>query len=141
MAAWMTTRHPGARDRPKPGAVSNRGESMQEASPCQTDGIALRAEITRRILTVLRPHRIVLFGSRARGEARTDSDWDILVIADSDQPRYRRSRPLYGALSSLRVPCDVLVYTPREVEEWKQVNSAFITTALGEGTVLYEDGD
>lgn len=96
-------------------------------------------EITARILRVIQPRKIVLFGSRARGECRSDSDWDILVVADSTQPRYQRSPPLYGAFSDLRQPVDILVYTPEEVEEWRQVESAFVTTAMREGKVLYED--
>ena len=96
-------------------------------------------EITRRIVKTAHPRKIVLFGSRGRGEARPDSDWDILVIADSTQPRYERSPPLYGVLSDLRQPVDILVYTPEEVEEWRHVESAFVTTAIREGTVLYED--
>jgi predicted nucleotidyltransferase len=96
-------------------------------------------EIARRIVQVARPRKVVLFGSRARGEGRTDSDWDILVIADSKQPRHQRAAPLYGALSDLRHPVDILVYTPEEVEEWKDVPQAFVTTATREGKVLYEE--
>jgi len=99
----------------------------------------LTQEITRRILSVVPAQQIIVFGSRARGEASVGSDWDILVVAASDKPRYQRSPPLYGALSDLRVPLDVLVYTPEEIREWSQVESAFITTAVREGRVVYED--
>jgi predicted nucleotidyltransferase len=37
--------------------------------------------IVARIEAVARPERIVLFGSRARGDARDNSDFDLLVIA------------------------------------------------------------
>ena len=50
-------------------------------------------EITRRIVQTVHPRRVILFGSRARGQGRADSDWDILVIADSDLPRFRRAAP------------------------------------------------
>jgi predicted nucleotidyltransferase len=33
-----------------------------------------------RIESVYHPADVLLFGSRARGDARTDSDWDILVV-------------------------------------------------------------
>jgi predicted nucleotidyltransferase len=82
---------------------------------------------------------IILFGSRARGQPRAESDWDILVVADSRLPRHQRSPPLYGALSDLRQPIDILVYTPEEIEKWHNVESAFITTAVREGKVLYEN--
>ncbi len=95
-------------------------------------------EVIHRIVAVANPEKIILFGSRARGDARPTSDMDILVIADSKEPRYRRSVPLYGALSKILVPMDILVFTPEEVEEWSGVRQAFITTALREGKVLYE---
>lgn len=96
-------------------------------------------EITERIVQSMHPRRIILFGSRALGKARSNSDWDILVIAESTLPRYRRASSLYGALSDLPIPIDILVYTPEEVEEWSEVPQAFITTATREGKVLYEE--
>ncbi len=53
--------------------------------------------IVERIEAIAQPERVILFGSQARGEARPDSDFDLLVIAKSDEPRYRRSAPLYAA--------------------------------------------
>jgi len=50
------------------------------------------------------------------------------VIKESSEPRYRRSVPLYVALAGV----------PAEVAEWSQVPQAFVTTALREGTTLYE---
>jgi uncharacterized protein len=99
----------------------------------------LTDEIVRRIVNAIRPHKIVLFGSRARGEARPDSDIDLLVIAPSAQPRYRRAAPLYGALSDILAPMDIVVYSPEEVQDWSAVRQAFVTTALREGKVLYEN--
>ena len=96
-------------------------------------------EIVRRIVATVHPHKIVLFGSRARGDARQNSDIDLLVIADSNEPRYRRSRPLYGALRDIMISMDIVVYTPDEVEEWSEVRQAFVTTAVREGKALYEE--
>jgi uncharacterized protein len=97
-------------------------------------------EIVRRIRSVANPRKIVLFGSRARGEHRPDSDIDLLVIDDSSLPRHRRSIPLYAALADLpiNVDAEIVVYTPAEVVEWQEAKSAFVTTALREGRVLYE---
>ncbi len=98
----------------------------------------LRDVIVSRIVSVAQPEKIILFGSRARGTAQPDSDIDLLVIARSDQPRYRRAAPIYGVLSDILTPMDILVYSPQEVEEWSGVAQAFVTTAVRQGTVLYE---
>jgi uncharacterized protein len=64
-------------------------------SAAQPDEAQVLAEIVRRVLTVTDPDKIILFGSRARGEARPDSDYDILVIGPSDERQSRRTAPLY----------------------------------------------
>lgn len=96
-------------------------------------------EVIERIRRIARPRKIILFGSRARGENRINSDWDFLVIADSKLPRHERSCPLYGALSDIPVGMDILVYTPDEADEWRDVPQALVTTAIREGKVLYEE--
>jgi len=98
----------------------------------------LLADVVRRILTVGSPRKIVLFGSWARGNARPDSDLDLLIIEDSALPRYQRSARYRRALCGVFPAKDVVVWTPLEVEEWKAVPNAFISTVLSEGKVLYE---
>jgi len=98
----------------------------------------LLADIVRRIVETAQPEKIILFGSRARDDARPESDFDVLVIKESDEPRYRRSVPLYVALADLPAEVEIMVYTPEEVEEWSQVAQAFVTTAVREGTTIYE---
>lgn len=95
-------------------------------------------EIVTRIRKASRPRRIILFGSRARGEARPGSDYDILIIQESEEPRYRRAIPLYSALADVPAEVEVCVYTPHEVWEWSAVPQAFVTTAVREGRLLYE---
>jgi len=98
----------------------------------------LLADIVSRIVETAQPEKIILFGSRARGDARPGSDFDLLVIKESDEPRYRRDAPLYLALAGVNAPVDVLTYTPEEVRDWSAVPQAFITTAVREGKVVYE---
>lgn len=101
----------------------------------------LLQEVVRRIVQTAHPDKIVLFGSRARGNARPESDFDLLVIKDSDEPGYRRDAPLYLALAGLNAPVDVMTFTPEEVREWSAVPQAFITTVVREGKVVYERKD
>lgn len=95
-------------------------------------------EVVKRIVEAVHPLRIILFGSHARGKPRPGSDLDLLVIAESDEPRWRRAVPVYQSLRGMLIPKDVLVYTPEEVAEWSAVPQAFITTAVREGRLLYE---
>ena len=91
-----------------------------------------------RIVRRFKPDKIVLFGSHARGTAGPDSDVDLLVIAPSELPPWRRTPPLYRLLAGAGLPKDLLWYTPEEVAEWQGVRSHFLTRALREGQVVYE---
>jgi len=95
-------------------------------------------EIINRIVKVVSPEKIILFGSYAYGKPSKNSDLDILVIMNSKLPRYKRSVPIYKALAGILIPKDIIVYTPKEVEEWDEVPQAFITTAVTKGKIIYE---
>ncbi|MCX6616151.1 MAG: nucleotidyltransferase domain-containing protein [Acidobacteria bacterium] len=95
-------------------------------------------EIVRRIVEVADPDRIILFGSRARGDVRMQSDVDLLVVKDSSLSHYKRVGPLYVSLFGIDVPIDILWYTPTEVAQWAGAINHVIARALREGRVLYE---
>jgi uncharacterized protein len=95
--------------------------------------------LVREIVKNFRPQRIVLFGSQARGDADKDSDFDLLIIAPSDKPRWQRTAPVYKVLAGSGIPKDIVWWTPEEVSEWQEVKSHFISTVLREGVVLYEN--
>lgn len=78
----------------------------------------LMREIVRRIVDTSHPEKVILFGSRARGDCQGDSDIDLLVVADDPQPRSLRASALYGVLSDILIPMEILVYRPQEIEEW-----------------------
>ena len=94
--------------------------------------------ITERIVKQFRPRRVILFGSRARGGARSDSDYDLLIVAPSTAPRWLRAVPVYRALAGLGIPKDIVWWTDEEIAEWRGVKAHFINTVLREGKVLYE---
>ena len=98
----------------------------------------LLVEVVHRILTIGSPIKILLFGSHAKGTARPDSDLDLLIIEESDLPRYQRSGRYRRVLCGMFPAKDIAVWTPQEIEEWKAVPNAFISTVLAEGKLLYE---
>ena len=70
------------------------------------------AEIGRRLLKAYEPQRIYLFGSKARGDAGPDSDYDLMVVVPDDaSPERRRSRLAYQVLRGTGRAADVLVWT------------------------------
>ena|SRR5437867_352154 len=106
---------------------------MKNSWTCPPVTDELLEEAVRRILSVGSPLKIVLFGSRARGDARPDSDLNLLIIEPSDLPRYKRPARYLRALPGLFPSKDIVVWTPKEVEEWASVPNSFIATALRGG--------
>jgi predicted nucleotidyltransferase len=80
--------------------------------------------------------RVILFGSHARNAADARSDLDFLVIEPEVADRHREMVRLRDALGGLLVPADVLVFSEREVEDWREVPNTVIHTALREGRVI-----
>ena len=60
-------------------------------------------EMVKRIAERCHPQKIIIFGSHARGEARSDSDFDLLIIAPSDEPRWHRTIPIYGLFNVIKL--------------------------------------
>jgi len=96
------------------------------------------SDMVTRICQAGSPEKIVLFGSMARGDADADSDIDLLVVESSSLPRYKRAARYRKAVAGLFIAKDIVVWSPEEIEEWKSVPNAFITSVLREGRVLYE---
>jgi predicted nucleotidyltransferase len=93
--------------------------------------------VAREIGEAADAERVILFGSYANGHASESSDVDLLVIADSTEPRHKRSRDLYRRLGSQRIPLDILVYTPAEVRDNAQTPVSFVAQVLREGRTVY----
>ncbi len=81
--------------------------------------------------------KIILFGSYARKEANSNSDIDLLIIANSDLPKYKRSRELYKSIKPYPIGMDLLVYTPSEIEKGNKFDYSFISKVLREGETVY----
>lgn len=82
------------------------------------------------------PARVILFGSRARGDSAADSDVDLLVIEREVSDRFAESVRLARLAGELRVPADVIVVSDSDVEEWGSVRGTMLFDALTEGKLL-----
>lgn len=89
-------------------------------------------------LLAYKPEKIILFGSAARGDADAYSDIDLIVIKDTDQRFVQRLVEVARCLPR-EVNADILVYTPAEIKAMIEGDNPFITRALAEGVVLYEN--
>ncbi|OGG47140.1 MAG: DNA polymerase III subunit beta [Candidatus Handelsmanbacteria bacterium RIFCSPLOWO2_12_FULL_64_10] len=102
----------------------------------------LLREMTEAIVEAVNPQRIVLFGSHARDQAGPDSDLDLLVVEDHpfgpDRSRRQEMARIRKALSSFRIPKDILVYSADEVEKWRNSLNHVVSHSLREGKLLYE---
>jgi uncharacterized protein len=95
-------------------------------------------EIIRILVEEARPERIILFGSHARGDAKPDSDIDLLVVEKSVDNQRAEMVRLQRALSPLRLPVDVLVTdVARLSSSWADFPGSYLYHALREGKVLY----
>ena len=94
--------------------------------------------VAKKIGVAANAKQVILFGSYARDDARKDSDVDFLIIAESQEPRFKRSRKLYKLFSPYPFSMDLLVYTPAEIEAGKKTPLSFVSTVLREGKVVYD---
>ena len=104
---------------------------------------ALLARMANQLAGKLNPLQIILFGSRARGDAREDSDIDLLVVVpdyklgDGWRHRMEVCRAL-SAIMPLGVPYDLVVSCPREIDRLGDLPSWTLYEAVHEGVVLYD---
>ena len=94
-------------------------------------------EIKNRIVSGVHPDKIILFGSYAYGTPTKDRDLDLLVIMPSDEPMHSRVTRIRKLVRDIPIPKDIIVYTPQEVEKWKDASVAFITSIMRTGKVIY----
>ncbi|RME80970.1 MAG: nucleotidyltransferase domain-containing protein [Caldilineae bacterium] len=89
------------------------------------------------IVRALNPQKIILFGSYACGEPTPDSDVDLLIVWDTDLPKRERVVAVSLLLYPRPFPVDIIVKTPRELEE-ELPHNFFLREIVSKGVVLYE---
>ena len=84
--------------------------------------------------------RVFLFGSRARGEADKDSDYDLLIVTnDTFAPRVKmdwQSRIRRALVYAFNAPFDVIVESEKEVNVKKDLIGHIISYAMKDAIEL-----
>lgn len=114
----------------------NRSRNLPEVTDALLDGM------TRAIVDAVDPEKVILFGSRGRGDERGNSDVDLLVIEAEpfgpERSKHQEMLRLDRAVRDFRVPKDILVFSNAEVEYWHDSLNHVLARALREGRTLYE---
>ena len=97
--------------------------------------------LVRRIAERFAPDKIILFGSRARGDAGPESDIDLLVLFSDVADPNKRAAELYASLLDFPRPTDIVVSTTSRFERYRDVVNTVYWPAAREGKVLYERTD
>lgn len=105
-------------------------------SPAHED--RLLTEIVRRLVAAYEPERIYLFGSKARGDAGPDSDYDLLIVAPDDAPAERRDSKLaYEVLWGVGAAVDAVVCRSGWFHARTHLKASLPGTVLREGRLLH----
>ncbi len=94
-------------------------------------------EIVERLVALASPVKIILFGSNARGEARPNSDLDLLVVEKEVTEQYDEALRLDRALGDFRLPIDLIVISEAQFNRYGRVPGTVYYRSLQEGRVLY----
>jgi predicted nucleotidyltransferase len=95
-------------------------------------------EIIRRVVEEIDPNKIILFGSRAKGENKNGSDYDICVLKKGVKHRRKMAQRIYRKLFGIGVSVDVIVETPERFDELKNKWFLIYSEIAKFGRVAYE---
>jgi predicted nucleotidyltransferase len=97
---------------------------------------AVLQDILARIVKIAKPEKIILFGSAARGQMGPNSDVDLLVVKSGRYNRLRLVQKIYRNMQGDEA-VDILLFTPQEIEEFRDCPWLVVYPALREGKVVY----
>ncbi|MBW6536554.1 MAG: nucleotidyltransferase domain-containing protein [Mariniphaga sp.] len=79
--------------------------------------------VKKRIKSVDPKAKIILFGSRARNDAKKDSDWDFLILTETTPDRIFRNK-IYDELFELELETDeVVTGIIQNIESWNEYSN------------------
>jgi uncharacterized protein len=112
------------------------GGSMKEETMTPTTDVDIPVSIRRVVAAAVRavdPTRVILYGSRARGDGRENSDYDLaFVFPEQGHSRWVRFLADYDAAALTLLPVDLL--------DWNEASPSLRAQIDKEGITLYERG-
>jgi len=121
---------------PADGPPMNAMASMRLGEPIASE---LRRVVSA-IVTSVQPDGVILFGSRARGDFRADSDFDLAVLAPDGVVRRRVAMRAYESLAAVAnrsVAVDIVVLTPSIISAERDLTGSIARAVSREGVFLY----
>lgn len=95
-------------------------------------------DMTGQIVRRFQPVQIILFGSQARGDAKPNSDVDLLVVLPDAKNRRQTTIEIRRALAGFPGAKDIIVTTPDEIKRRGNLVGTVLRSALREGKIIYE---
>ncbi|QDA31978.1 nucleotidyltransferase domain-containing protein [Thermococcus indicus] len=99
-------------------------------------------EVARRIKSIIleefskrgvNVEEVLLFGSRARGDFRESSDWDVLVIISEEVDRKKYRELWYSVYRRVDVPLDLVIVSKKAFERYESSPGFIYYYAAREG--------
>ena len=103
-------------------------------------GLDRISELAERIVREFHPQRIILFGSSTAGNAAEDSDVDLLIVMPTGGSGLRKAAEIMNKISP-RIPVDLIVKDPEDVQRRLEANDFFLREVVEKGKILYESAD
>ena len=95
--------------------------------------------IKNKILEIAPEAKIILFGSRATGTNRVDSDYDLLVQVEGEMDVRQKRKiaiSMRKALSDYEIPLDIIVQTKKDFEYRLKDNHYFVSEVNNSGVII-----